>query len=106
MTPDPIPDPAAPNRDGQMHFRVSAAEKRAIATNARAAGYRKTSDYLRTLGLRGEVREVLPPELRRQLVGIGINLNQLTRRAQAGASYATDEAALRQALAIIRGYLS
>jgi len=89
-----------------MHFRVSAAEKRAIAANARAAGYRKTSDYLRSLGLRGEVREVLPPELRRQLVGIGTNLNQLTRRAQAGASYATDEAALRQALVIIRGYLS
>ena len=77
-----------------------------IEANAAAAGYKKTSDYLRTLGLRGEVKQVLPPELRRQLVGIGTNLNQIARRIQSNTSYGTDEATLKQALAIIRGYLS
>lgn len=106
MTVETTPEPVDPNRNEQMHFRVTADEKKVIAANAAAAGYKKTSDYLRTLGLKGEVREVLPPELRRQLVGIGTNLNQIARRIQSSTLYATDEATLRQALAVIRGYLT
>lgn len=106
MTVENTPVQKEPNREEVVRFRVTAAEKKAIEANAAAAGYRKTSDYLRTLGLQGEVEQVLPPELRRQLVGIGTNLNQIARRIQSSSLYATDEAALNQALAIIRGYLS
>lgn len=52
-----------------------------------------------------EVREVLPPELRRQLVDIGTNLNQIARLAQAGKVLSTHEEQLVQALSIIRSYL-
>ncbi|TDN39869.1 plasmid mobilization relaxosome protein MobC [Hymenobacter sp. UV11] len=106
MTAETTPEPVEPNRDEQMHFRVTADEKKAIEANAKAAGFKKTGNYLRTLGLQGEVKQALPPELRRQLVGIGTNLNQIARRIQSSTLYATDEAALKQALTIIRGYLS
>lgn len=96
---------AEPNRDQQINFRVTKQEKEQLIANAEAAGYKNYSDYLRTIGLQGEVKQVLPPELRRQLVGIGTNLNQIARRVQSSTLYSTDEATLKQALAIIRGYL-
>jgi hypothetical protein len=52
-----------------------------------------------------EVKEALPAELRRQLVGIGTNLNQTARLAQSGKAFTNHEAQLVQALSVIRGYL-
>ncbi|GAA4379852.1 plasmid mobilization protein [Hymenobacter koreensis] len=105
MTDEVKPEAAEPNRDQQIHFRVTADEKTAIEARAKAAGFRKVSDYLRVLGMGAEVKEVLPAELRRQLVGIGTNLNQIARLAQAGKTFPNHEAQLVQALSIIRGYL-
>lgn len=105
MTNETTLEPVEPNRDQQINFRVTEQEKNKIITNAKAAGYKKYSDYLRTLGVQGEVKEIMPPELRRQLVGIGTNLNQIARRVQSSTLYSTDEAHLKQALAIIRSYL-
>lgn len=106
MTDDTAPNKREPNREEVLRFRVTADEKKAIEDKATAAGYKKTSDYLRTLGLQGEVKQVIPPELRRQLVGIGTNLNQIARRIQSSTLYGTDEATLKQAIEIIRGCLS
>ena len=99
------PDVADPNRDQQMHFRVTAEEKKAIEAKSRAAGFKKVSDYLRVLGTGAEVKEALPAELRQQLVGIGTNLNQIARLAQAGKAFTTHKEQLTQALSVIRGYL-
>ena len=89
----------------RIDVRVSPAEKKDLQAKAKAAGYKKVSDYLRDVGRGIEVKESIPPELRRQLVGIGTNLNQIARLAQAGKSFTSHEAQLVQALAIIRGYL-
>lgn len=105
MTDEAKPEAAEPNRDQQIHFRVTADEKKAIEAKAKAAGFKKVSDYLRVLGMGAEVKEVLPAELRRQLVGIGTNLNQIARLAQSGKAFSNHEAQLVQALSIIRGYL-
>jgi hypothetical protein len=104
MTTETKPEPAEPNRDQQIHFRVTTEEKKAIEAKAKAAGL-KVSDYLRVLGMGTEVKEVLPADLRRQLVGIGTNLNQIARLAQAGKAFSSHEAQLVQALGIIRSYL-
>ena len=94
-----------PNRDEQIHFRVTVGEKKVIAAKAKAAGFKKVSDYLRVVGLGAEVKEVVPAELRQQLVGIGTSLNQLARLAQAGKAFANHEEQLMQALTIIREYV-
>ena len=94
-----------PNREGQIHFRVTAAEKNAIVAKAQAAGYKKVSDCLRVVGSGTEIKEVVPADLRQQLVAIGTNLNQLARLAQAGKAFGCHEEQLVQALTIIRGYL-
>ena len=104
------PDKQAENvtdasRTLRIDVRVSPAEKKALQDKASAAGYKKVSAYLRDVGQGVEVKESVPPELRRQLVGIGTNLNQIARLAQAGKSFSSHEAQLVQALAIIRGYL-
>jgi hypothetical protein len=77
MDPD---KPAEPNRDKNIIFRVTAAEKAEIYANAAAAGYKKHSEYLRELGLKKVVQPRKPPEERRALVGIANNLNQVARR--------------------------
>ncbi|MDO7854559.1 plasmid mobilization protein [Hymenobacter convexus] len=89
----------------RIDVRVSPDEKKDLQAKATAAGYKKVSAYLRDVGRGVEVKENIPPELRRQLVGIGTNLNQIVRLAQAGKSFSSHEAQLVQALAIIRGYL-
>ncbi|MDO7848574.1 plasmid mobilization relaxosome protein MobC [Hymenobacter sp. M29] len=89
----------------RIDVRVSPDEKKDLQVKAAAAGYKKVSAYLRDVGREVEVKESIPPELRRQLVGIGTNLNQIARLAQAGKSFSSHEAQLVQALAIIRGYL-
>ncbi|WP_048826626.1 plasmid mobilization protein [Hymenobacter sp. DG25B] len=89
----------------RIDVRVSPDEKKDLQAKATAAGYKKVSAYLRDVGRGVEVKENIPPELRRQLVGIGTNLNQIARLAQAGKSFSSHEAQLVQALAIIRGYL-
>ena len=105
MSHDIKPATGEATRDQQIHFRVTAAEKKVIAAKAKAAGYRKVSDYLRSLGLGSEVREAVPAELRRQLVGIGTNLNQLARLAQSGQAFPHHEQSLLEALSVIRSYL-
>jgi hypothetical protein len=105
MSAETKQDAVEPNRDQQIHFRVTEDEKKAIAARAKAAGFKKVSDYLRVLGMGAEVREALPPELRRQLVGIGTNLNQIARLAQTGKAFSSYEEQLVQALSIIRSYL-
>jgi hypothetical protein len=89
----------------RIDVRVNSDEKKDLQAKATAAGYKKVSAYLRDVGRGVEVKESIPPELRRQLVGIGTNLNQIARLAQAGKSFSSHEAQLVQALAIIRGYL-
>jgi len=89
----------------RIDVRVSPDEKKDLQAKATAAGYKKVSAYLRDVGRGVDVKESVPPELRRQLVGIGTNLNQIARLAQAGKSFSSHEAQLVQALAIIRGYL-
>lgn len=89
----------------RIDVRVSPEEKKDLQTRAKAAGYKKVSAYLRDVGRGVEVKESIPPELRRQLVGIGTNLNQIARLAQAGKLFSSHEAQLVQALTIIRGYL-
>lgn len=90
----------------RIDVRVSPDEKKDLQAKAEAAGYKKVSAYLRDVGRGVELKETIPPELRRQLVGIGTNLNQIARLAQAGKSFSSHEAQLVQALAIIRGYLA
>ncbi|MBF9223421.1 plasmid mobilization protein [Hymenobacter ruricola] len=92
-------------RSLRIDVRVSPDEKKDLQAKAAAAGYKKVSAYLRDVGRGVEVKESIPPELRRQLVGIGTNLNQIARLAQASKSFSSHEAQLIQALAIIRGYL-
>lgn len=92
-------------RTHRIDVRVSPDEKKDLQAKATAAGYKKVSAYLRDAGRGVEIKESLPPELRRQLVGIGTNLNQIARLAQAGKSFSSHEAQLIQALAIIKGYL-
>lgn len=89
----------------RIDVRVSPDEKKDLQARATAAGYKKVSAYLRDVGRGVEVKENIPPELRRQLVGIGTNLNLIARLAQSGKSLSSHEAQLVQALAIIRGYL-
>ena len=89
----------------RIDVRVSPDEKKDLQAKATAAGYKKVSAYLRDVGRGVEVKESISLELRRQLVGIGTNLNQIARLAQAGKSFSSHEAQLAQALAIIRGYL-
>ncbi|MBF9239872.1 hypothetical protein I2I05_20945 [Hymenobacter sp. BT683] len=105
MTAKTKHDAVEPNRDQRIHFRVTEEEKNAIEAKSRAAGFKKVSDYLRVIGMGAEIKQLLPPELRRQLVGIGINLNQLTRMAQADKAFRSYEEQLVQALAVIRSYL-
>lgn len=38
------------NRDQQIHFRVTADEKKAIESKSQAAGFNKVSDYLLICG--------------------------------------------------------
>lgn len=105
MPDESTAEPTDTNRDEVLRFRVTAKEKQDIERRSKAAGFKKTSDYLRTIGLAGEVKEVLPVELRKQLVGIGTNLNQIARRIQSSTLYATDEKTLHQLVATIRQYL-
>lgn len=98
-------NPVDAARTLRIDVRVSPDEKKDLQAKAEAAGYKKVSAYLRDVGRGVEVKESIPPELRRQLVGIGTNLNQIARLAQAGKSFSSHEAQLMQALAIIRGYL-
>lgn len=90
----------------RIDVRVSPDEKKDLQAKAKVAGYKKVSAYLRDVGRGVEVKESIPPELRRQLVGIGTNLNQIARLAQAGKSFSSHESQLVQALGIIRGYLA
>jgi hypothetical protein len=101
---DPI-SPTEANRTSRIDVRVSPDEKKALQEKAKAAGFKNVSIYLREVGKGVEVKEAVPPELRRQLVGIGTNLNQIARLAQAGKSFSSHEAQLVQALTIIRGCL-
>lgn len=89
----------------RIDVRVSPDEKKELQEKAAAAGYKKVSAYLRDVGRGIEMKESVPAELRRQLVGIGTNLNQIARLAQAGKSFSNHEAQLLEALTIIRGYL-
>ena len=90
----------------RIDVRVSPDEKKDLQTKAEAAGYKKVSAYLRDVGRGVEVKESIPPDLRRQLIGIGTNLNQIARLAQAGKLFSSHETQLVHALAIIRGYLA
>ncbi|MFC7670786.1 plasmid mobilization relaxosome protein MobC [Hymenobacter humi] len=77
-----------------------------METKASQAGYKSVSAYLRDLGQGSEIKEKLSPEVRRQLVGIGNNLNQIARLANSGKQFQTHEAQLNQALTTILGFLA
>lgn len=106
MTADTAPETKEPARDKMIPVRVTEDEKKAIETKASQAGYKSVSAYLRDLGQGSEIKEKLSPEVRRQLVGIGNNLNQIARLANSGKPFQNHEAQLKQALTTILGFLA
>lgn len=106
MTADTASETKEPPRDKMIPVRVSEDEKKAIETKASQAGYRSVSAYLRDLGQGTEIQQRLPPEVRRQLVGIGNNLNQIARLANSGKQFQAHETQLKQALTSILGFLA
>ena len=79
--------PASLRRTRQINLRVTEAEARTLAGHAEASRLTVPA-YLRRRGLRRPAPATavaeLPPELRRELNKIGVNLNQLTRLAHQG----------------------
>lgn len=106
MTVDNATEAKEPARDKMIPVRVSEDEKKAIELKASQAGYKSVSAYLRDLGQGTEIREKLPLEVRRQLVGIGNNLNQIARMAHSGKPFHSHETQLKQALSTILGFLA
>ena len=106
MNADNTTESGEANRDRVLRFRVTEKEKTDIEAKAHGAGYKKTSDYLRTVGLGAEVKQAIPAELQRQLVGIATNLNQIARLANSGKMFSNHEAQLVQAVELIRGLLT
>ena len=106
MTADTAHETREPARDKMIPVRVSDDEKKAIETKASQAGYKSVSAYLRDLGQGAEIQQRLPPEVRRQLVSIGNNLNQIARIANSGKQFQTHEAQLKQALTTILGFMA
>lgn len=106
MTAEPDPETREPPRDKMIPVRVSEDEKKAIELKARQAGYKSVSAYLRDVGQGAEIKPSIPPEVRRQLVGIGNNLNQIARLANTGKQFHSHEAQLKQALTTILGFLA
>ena len=73
-------------RSKQVLFRLTEAEYRHLARQAQVAGLR-IAPYLRALVLGSELKPKPPdewPELVRQVSGIGRNINQIARLANAG----------------------
>ena len=106
MTADIVPESKEPARDKMIPVRVSEDEKKTIEGKASLAGYKSVSAYLRDLGQGVEIKQSLSPEVRRQLVGIGNNLNQIARMGNSGKSFHSHEAQLKQALTAILGFLA
>ena len=67
-----------------LKFRVTENDILALEMKAQMAGL-SVSEYLRKRAFDYEVKENLSPETRKVLVGIGNNLNQLTRHAHTGS---------------------
>ena len=67
-----------------LKFRVSENDILDLEMKARMAGL-SVSEYVRKRAFDYEVKENLSPETRKVLVGIGNNLNQLTRLAHTGS---------------------
>lgn len=106
MTAEDTSEPVEPNRDKVLRFRVTGKEKNEIEAKAKEAGYTKTSDYLREVGRGAEIKQRLTPELRKQLVGIGNNLNQIARRANSNTAYVTDEKTIHEVVAFLKSHLA
>lgn len=105
MTTDTAPETKEPARDKMIPVRVTEDEKKAIEAKSKQAGYRSVSAYLRDVGQGAEVKQRLSPDVRRQLVGIGNNLNQIARLAHSGKPFHSHEAQLSQALTAILSFL-
>ncbi|WP_400194221.1 plasmid mobilization protein [Hymenobacter sp. B81] len=101
MTNETEPTAKEPLRDKMIPVRVSEDEKKAIELKASLAGYKSVSAYLRDVGQGTELTQKLTPEVRRQLVGIGNNLNQIARLANSGKPFHSHEVQLKQALTLI-----
>ena len=106
MTVDTVSESKEPARDKMIPVRVSENEKKAIEGKASQAGYKSVSAYLRDLGQGAEIKQSLSPEVRRQLVGIGNNLNQIARMSNSGKPFHSHEAQLKQALTAILVFLA
>jgi hypothetical protein len=83
QSPIPSLEDAVVVKEERIELRVSATDKRAIATKAKRAGL-SVGDYMRRAALGKTIVERVPPELRRQLGTAGNNLNQLARLANSG----------------------
>ncbi|UYZ61220.1 plasmid mobilization protein [Hymenobacter latericus] len=66
-----------------LRFRVSEHERRVIESKASRAGL-KLSDFLRDCALDKPVREAVPLEVVRGVIGVANALNQLARLAREG----------------------
>ncbi len=74
------------NKEKAIVIRVNEEEMSVIKAKANLAGL-KVSEYLRRLGKEQSVAARLSSEDRKNLVGIGRNLNQLTAYAHKGHIY-------------------
>lgn len=74
------------SRAASVSFRLTPDELAAVEARAKKAGLTR-SDYLRRMAVKGHISVAPPPRLDFQLVAelnrIGVNLNQLTRAANA-----------------------
>ncbi|KUG09187.1 plasmid mobilization protein [Solirubrum puertoriconensis] len=80
-----------------LRFRVSEHERLLIETKASQAGL-KLSDFLRDCALDKPVRETVPLEVVRGVIGVGNSLNQLARLAREGKLGAVEEQELLERL--------
>jgi len=70
-------------KDKQLHLRCSTDERQQLEERAKKAS-KNLSEYMIACSLGAEIKERMPLEVRRYIIGIGTNLNQLTRLANAG----------------------
>jgi len=70
-------------KDQQLHLRCSVAERQQLTERAQRSG-KNLSEYMIDCSLGMAIKEPLSAELRRQVIAISKNLNQLTRLANSG----------------------
>lgn len=92
------------NKDVVLRFRTTAGEKELIEKKAKKAGV-KPAVFMRNACLGKEIQERIPADVRRHIVGVGSNLNQLTRLANSGKLSVQSQEKLGQLLGALSDLL-